>query len=474
MERELYDSYIEILKEELLPAMGCTEPIAVALAAATARDTLGALPDKITLSVSGNIVKNVKSVVVPHTGGLKGLAASVAAGIIAGKAEKKLEVIADVTPEQIPQIAKYLEKTPCTVTESNSGCIFDIEIRVFSDGHSAATRIAGHHTNIVRIEKDGVALLSVDYQDTPKETAAASENSTSDNHLENIPNSIFSASSCGDNTALTDTETNPPSSNCGQFANKADRSLLSIENIVRFADEVDLSLIHDTIARQIAYNTAIAEEGLKNAYGAQIGRILLASYGDGVQNRAKAMAAAGSDARMNGCELPVVINSGSGNQGMTTSLPVIVYAKELGATDELLYRALVVANLVTIHLKTGIGRLSAYCGATSAGCGAGAGITYLYGGRYREISHTIVHALAINSGVICDGAKASCAAKIASSVEAGLLGMHMFLHGSQFKDGDGIVTKGVENTIRNVGELAREGMKETDREIIHLMLQKMS
>lgn len=186
------------------------------------------------------------------------------------------------------------------------------------------------------------------------------------------------------------------------------------------------------------------------------------------------MAAAGSDARMNGCELPVVINSGSGNQGMTTSLPVIVYAKELGATDELLYRALVVANLVTIHLKTGIGRLSAYCGATSAGCGAGAGITYLYGGRYREISHTIVNAIAINSGVICDGAKASCAAKIASSVEAGLLGMHMFLHGSQFKDGDGIVTKGVENTIRNVGELAREGMKETDREIIHLMLQKMS
>lgn len=432
MEKELYDSYIEILREELLPAMGCTEPIAVALAAATARDTLGAIPDRITLLVSGNIVKNVKSVVVPHTGGLKGLAASVAAGIIAGNAEKKLEVIADVTPEQIPKIKEYLEKIPCTITESNSGCIFDIEIRTFCGEHSAAVRIAGHHTNIVRIEKDGKVLFYIDYQD-----------------------------SFSENTA------------CEQSRKKADRNLLTVENIVRFADEVDLSLIHDIIERQITYNTAIAEEGLRNAYGAQIGRILLSSYGDGVQNRAKAMAAAGSDARMNGCELPVVINSGSGNQGMTASLPVIVYAKELGATEELLHRALVVANLVTIHLKTGIGRLSAYCGATSAGCGAGAGITYLYGGCFREISHTIVNAIAINSGVICDGAKASCAAKIASSVEAGLLGMQMFLHGSQFKDGDGIVTKGVENTIRNVGELAREGMKETDREIIHLMLQKI-
>lgn len=464
MEKELYDSYIEILKEELLPAMGCTEPIAVALAAAIARDTLGTLPDKVTLSVSGNIVKNVKSVVVPHTGGLKGLAASVAAGIIAGKAEKKLEVIADVTPEQIPQIAEYLEKTPCTVTESNSGCIFDIEIRVFFNGHHASARIAGHHTNVVRIEKDGVVLFHADYQDSSGESTAGHKTS-----VDGLP--------AGKNTTAPTRADIPSaplaSSDCAQGAGRADRILLSVENIVRFANEVDLSLIHDTIARQIAYNTAIAEEGLRHAYGAEIGRILLASYGDGVQNRAKAMAAAGSDARMNGCELPVVINSGSGNQGMTASLPVIVYAKELGVSEELLYRALVVANLVTIHLKTGIGRLSAYCGATSAGCGAGAGITYLYGGRYREIAHTIVNAIAINSGVICDGAKASCAAKIASSVEAGLLGMQMFLHGSQFKDGDGIVTKGVENTIRNVGELAREGMKETDREIIHLMLQKI-
>ncbi|MDE7328046.1 MAG: L-serine ammonia-lyase, iron-sulfur-dependent, subunit alpha, partial [Lachnospiraceae bacterium] len=376
------------------------------------------------------------------------------AGIIAGKSEKTLEVIADVQPEQIPLIAEYLEKTPCTITESNSGCIFDIQIRVFQNGHNAAARIAGHHTNIVYIEKDGEVLFSVDYQDSVEENSPENKDPITENFADENPADLRPA-------------------NHMQDIQKADRRLLTIENIVQFANEVDLSLIHDTIARQIAYNTAIAEEGLKNTYGAQIGRILLASYGDSVQNRAKAMAAAGSDARMNGCELPVVINSGSGNQGMTTSLPVIVYAKEIGAPEELLYRALVVANLVTIHLKTGIGRLSAYCGATSAGCGAGAGITYLYGGRYREIAHTIVNAIAINSGVICDGAKASCAAKIASSVEAGLLGMQMFLHGTQFKDGDGIVTKGVENTIRNVGELAREGMKETDREIIHLMLQKM-
>ena len=427
MEQKLYDPYINILKEELLPAMGCTEPIAVAYAAAIARDALCMIPERVELTVSGNIVKNVKSVIVPHTGGLKGLAASAAAGIIAGNAAKKLEVIAEVTPNQIEQITAYLKKTPCTITESNSGCVFDIKICVFSGEHFAVSRIAGYHTNVIYIEKDNVPLLDIGYSD----------------------------------------------SSDSAHVSGADRSLLCVEQIVQFADTVDLSLIHDIITRQIEYNTAIAKEGLRCAYGAEIGRILLRSYGDSVQNRAKAMAAAGSDARMNGCELPVVINSGSGNQGMTTSLPVIVYAEELGASEEMLYRALVVANLVTIHLKTGIGRLSAYCGATSAGCGAGAGITYLYGGRCREISHTIVNAIAINSGVICDGAKASCAAKIASAVEAGLLGMQMYLHGSQFKDGDGIVTKGVENTIRNVGELAREGMKETDKEIIHLMLQKI-
>ncbi len=238
-----------------------------------------------------------------------------------------------------------------------------------------------------------------------------------------------------------------------------------------FADEVDIQDVKAVLDRQISYNTAIAKEGLKGKYGANIGRVLLMSYGDSVSNRAKAWAAAGSDARMNGCELPVVINSGSGNQGMTVSLPVIVYARELEVSDELLYRALVVANLTAIHLKTGIGCLSAYCGATSAGCGAAAGIIYLYGGRYEEIAHTIVNSLAINSGMVCDGAKASCAAKIASAVGAGLLGMQMYMHGSEFYGGDGIITKGVEKTIANVGDLAREGMAQTDKEIIQIMMR---
>ena len=383
MEKSLYQAYVNILKEELVPAMGCTEPIAVAYAAAIAKDTLGALPEKIELSVSGNIVKNVKSVVVPNTGGLKGIFASAAAGIIAGDAKKELEVIADVTPEQIVQISDYLNHAEFTISESQSGCIFDIGVRVIAGTHTAFTRISGYHTNIVRIEKDGEILL--------------------------------------DKVGDGDTE-----------SHETDRSLLNVEQIVTFAEEADIADVYDTLKRQIDYNTAIAEEGLQHGYGAQIGRILLRSYGNTVQNRAKAMAAAGSDARMNGCELPVVINSGSGNQGMTASLPVIVYARELQVSEDMLYRALIIANLVTIHLKTGIGRLSAYCGATSAGCGAGAGITYLYGGRYREIAHTIVNAVAINSGVICDGAKASCAAKIASAVEAGLLGMQMYLHGSQF------------------------------------------
>ena len=448
MEQKLIDAYVSILKEELVPAMGCTEPIAIAYAAAVARDTLGALPERISLAVSGNIIKNVKSVIVPHTGGLKGIASACAAGIIAGDAGRELEVIAEVSAEQIAQISGYMETASITVTQSTSDYIFDIEVHAYAGGHNAICRIAGFHTNIVHIEKDGAVLQHIDYSEEADNTPSACEHTDT---------GIPAANTCADTPSASHT----------------DRSLLTVENIVRFADEVDLALVHDTIALQIQYNTAIAEEGLAHGYGAQIGRILLRSYGNTVQNRAKAMAAAGSDARMNGCELPVIINSGSGNQGMTASLPVIVYARELGVSDELLYRALIISNLVTIHLKTGIGRLSAYCGATSAGCGAGAGIAYLYGGRYREIAHTIVNAVAINSGVICDGAKASCAAKIASAVEAGLLGMQMFFHGSQFRDGDGIVSKDVENTIHNVGALAHEGMRETDKEIIQLMIQKI-
>ena len=421
MEQELYHAYLSILREELVPAMGCTEPIAVAYAAALARQTLGAIPTAVDVRVSANIIKNVKSVVVPHTGGLRGIRAAAAAGIVAGDAGRELEVLSQVSEAQLPGIAEYLKETPISVDASDSGYIFDIQITVRAEEHTAFVQIAGSHTNVVQVEKDGGVLV----------------------HREFIE---------------------------GGQAEQTDRSLLTVEQIVEFADCVDIGDVGPILERQITLNTAIAEEGLRGDWGANVGRVLLNAYGADVANRAKAMAAAGSDARMSGCERPVVINSGSGNQGMTASLPVIVYAEELKASQEQLYRALVVSNLVTIHLKTGIGRLSAYCGATSAGCGAGAGITYLYGGKAYEISHTVVNAVAINSGMICDGAKASCAAKIASAVEAGLLGMQMQRQGTQFYGGDGIVRKGVENTIRNVGRLARYGMAETDKEIIDMMI----
>ena len=421
MNQALYSAYVKILEEELVPAMGCTEPIAVAYAAALARKALGEMPHSVEVHVSANIIKNVKSVVVPHTGGLRGIGAAVAAGIVAGDADRELEVLSAVTEEQVEAMAAYLKDTPISIAASDNGYIFDIQIRANAGEHTAFVQIAGSHTNVIRVEKDGVVLRSLEYTE-------------------------------------------------GGQAEKTDRSLLNVEQIIEFADCVDIEDVKAVLDRQIDFNTTIAEEGLSGKWGANIGRVLLNAYGNDVANRAKATAAAGSDARMSGCEKPVVINSGSGNQGMTASLPVIVYAKELNTTREQLYRALVVSNLVTIHLKTGIGRLSAYCGATSAGCGAGAGITYLYGGKANEISHTIVNAVAINSGMVCDGAKASCAAKIASAVEAGLLGMQMQMQGEQFYGGDGIVVKGVENTIRNVGRLARYGMAETDKEIINMMI----
>lgn len=422
MDKRIYNGYIKILEEELLPAMGCTEPISVAYAAALSRDTLGAVPDKVEISVSGNILKNVKSVVVPNTGGMKGVNSAAAAGIVAGVAEKKLEVISVVTEEDKKKILAYLKTAEFSIEQSQSGCIFDISVRVSKGQDSALVRIAGHHTNVVLIKKNDKDVLNLNFQ---SEEAAC----------------------------------------C------ADRKLLSVDKILKFADCVKIADVEGIIKRQISYNTAIAEEGLKNDYGAKVGKVLLGAFGEGVHNRAKATAAAGSDARMNGCSLPVVIVSGSGNQGMTASLPVIEYAKHLKVSEEKLIRALVVSDLITIHLKTGIGRLSAYCGAVSAGCGAGAGVCYLYGGGYDEVSRTIVNALAINSGVICDGAKSSCAGKIASAVEAGLLGFEMSRNGSGFVGGDGILEDGVESTIDNVGDIARVGMRETDEEIIRLMIK---
>ena len=412
--------YIAILKEELVPAMGCTEPISLAYAAAVARYTLGCLPETAVVTVSGNIIKNVKSVIVPHTGGLRGIAAAVAAGFVAGDETRHLEVLSRVPDEKVAEIADYLKKDTVSVEQSTSGRLFEIVITAKGAGHTVRVEITDGHTKVSRIEMDGEELFA-------QEQAFAE-------------------------------------------AEHTDRSFMTVEGIVRFADETELEEIIPVLSRQIACNTAIAMEGLTGNYGAAVGKVLLDTYGDNVHTRAKAWAAAGSDARMSGCELPVVINSGSGNQGLTASLPVIVYAKELKVSQEKLYRALLVSNLVTIHLKTGIGCLSAYCGAISAGCGAGAGVTYLFGGDFKAIAHTVVNAIAINSGVVCDGAKASCAAKIASSVEAGLLGMYMYQNGRQFFGGDGIVTKGVERTIENVSALAREGMKETDKEILKIML----
>ena len=421
MERDIYSAYIRLLEQELVPAMGCTEPIAVAYAAAVAAKELPELPETVDISVSANIIKNVKSVIVPNTGGLHGLEAAAAAGIIAGDPDSKLLVISKVTQGQQKEITEYLRKAKFTVAESDSGALFDICITLTAGEHRAVCRIAEDHTNIVRIERDGKTLYQRNLENAAPDTAS-------------------------------------------------DKELLTVERIVEFADTLEIAHVQALFDRQIKCNMEIANEGLTNNYGARIGQVLLKTRGEDVITRAKAYAAAASDARMGGCEKPVVINSGSGNQGITASVPVIIYGRELGVSQEQLYRALAVSNLVTLHLKSGIGPLSAYCGAISAGCGAAAGITYLYGGQFREIAHTIVNAIAINSGVICDGAKASCAAKIASAVEAGILGMEMFRQGSQFMGGDGIVSKGVENTINNVSRLASEGMRKTDAEIIKIML----
>ena len=418
---EKYQAYIQILKEELVPAMGCTEPIALAYAGAKAREILGCVPDKVLVEASGSIIKNVKSVIVPNTNHLKGIPAAVTAGIIAGKAEKELEVIAEVTPDEIEQMITFLKETPITVEHIDQGSTFDIVLTLYKEDSYTKVRIANYHTNIVHIEKDGEVIFDIPVEGENEE-------------------------------GLTD------------------RSLLDMKSIWNFINTVDVVDIKEVIGRQIEYNTAIADEGLRGDYGANIGSVLLSAYGDDVRTRAKARAAAGSDARMNGCELPVIINAGSGNQGMTCSLPVLEYAKELNVTEEKKYRALALSNLTAIHQKTGIGRLSAYCGAVSAGAAAGAGIAYLCGGGYEEVIHTVVNALAIVSGMVCDGAKASCAAKIAASVDAGILGYNMYLNGQQFYAGDGIVTKGVEATIQNIGRLGKEGMRETNEEIIKMMI----
>lgn len=412
--------FIAILKEELVPAMGCTEPISIAYAAAKARQTLGDTPVRAKLEVSGNIVKNAKSVIVPHTGGLRGIRSAFIAGLIAGNADAQLEVLSSVTAQQIEEIKRVKETFAVEIVTPENARTFDIAVTLKSATGEAFVRIADTHTNIVCIRKDNKTLFEKLLVDMPQKT---------------------------------------------------DRSALTVENIYEFAQTVDTAQVQEILERQIAYNMAIAEEGLKNDYGANVGKVLMRSYQPDIKITAKAYAAAASDARMNGCELPVIINSGSGNQGITASVPVIVYARGLQLPKDKLYRALCVSNLITVHLKDGIGTLSAYCGVVSAGAGAACGVAYLLGGAQKELAHTLVNALAIDSGIICDGAKASCAAKIATAVESGLLGLQMYYNGNQFFAGDGIVKKGVENTIRSVSRLASDGMKETDKEIIKIMME---
>lgn len=420
--KEIYSAYTEILKEELMAAMGCTEPIALAYAAAIARRELNDLPDKVLVQTSGSIIKNVKSVIVPNTGHLKGIPAAVSAGIVAGNPDKELEVIADVSKDDIKNIEKFMQEKEIVVEHLDEGIIFDIVITLYKGEDYAKVHIINSHTNVVLVEHNHQILKSSDcLNDMPSDTVKY--------------------------------------------------ELLNMKDIWDYINHVELVDIKDILDRQIAYNMAIAEEGLQADYGANIGKVIFSSDANSLKARAAAMAAAGSDARMNGCELPVIINSGSGNQGITVSVPVITYAKELKATDEQLYRALALSNLTAIHQRTPIGRLSAYCGAVNAGAAAGAGIAYLSGGDYEAVIHTVVNALAIVSGIICDGAKASCAGKIAFAVEAGILGYNMYMQGQQFYGGDGIVKKGIEDTLKSVGRLGKDGMKGTNEEIIKIMLE---
>lgn len=424
-DKKRYDNYVRILRNELVPAMGCTEPIAIAYAAAKTREVLRTKPEHVSVRCSGNIIKNVKGVVVPNSGGLRGIRVAAVLGVVGGDAEKELEVLNGITKEKIEE-AKELSgrKGYCECGLAENVDNLYIEIKASAGGETAEVVIQGAHTHIARIVKNGGVL----YEDAGKSKAEPAG---------------------------------------------GDKSLLDVRHILEFTNEFKIEDIYDIITRQIEYNTVISDEGLERPYGAQVGRTLLEEYGDrSVAIRARARAAAGSDARMNGCPLPVVINSGSGNQGITVSVPVIEYARELRVSEEMLYRALVFSNLISIHQKRFIGDLSAYCGATSAGCGAACGIAYLKGAGYQEICDTITNSIATIGGMLCDGAKASCAAKIAAAVETAITAYTMSAQGRVFQAGEGLVEDDIEKTIQNFGMVGREGMRETDIGILKLMCEQ--
>lgn len=424
MDRNIYVNYVELLKKELVVALGCTEPIAIAYAGAKAREVLGAMPDHCVVSCSGNIVKNVKGVTVPNSGGLKGIDVAATLGIVGGDASRKLAVLERITENEIEKAKQLLTENFCECELVEGVENLYIIVRASRGEETAEVEIKDYHSNITKVKRNGV----IEFQ---KEEEARTEN---------------------------------------QFP---DKSLLNMKDILEFADTVEIGEVQEVLARQVEYNGAIAEEGLKKPYGAQVGQTLLSDFdAKSVKLRAKAYAAAGSDARMSGCPLPVVINSGSGNQGITVSLPVVQYAREYHKTEEELYRALVVSNLTALHQKKYIGSLSAYCGAVSAATGSGAGIAYLLGAGYEEISNVITNTIANIGGMVCDGAKPSCAAKIASAVEAAILAVHMGRKNRVFHSGEGLVKDDVEETIRSVGRMGRQGMKATDIEILNIMLGK--
>lgn len=423
MDRKTYENYVRILENELVPALGCTEPIALAYASAKAREVLGCFPEHLSVLCSGNIIKNVKGVKVPNSGGMKGVEAAAVLGMTGGDAGQALEVLESVTEADIARTEQLLAEGFCDCILKEGVANLYIEARAAAQGHEAVVVIEEEHTNITRIEKDGEVLFEQEKKEIKEEE-------------------------------------------------EPDKALLNLADIITFADEVDIKDVQKVLKRQVKYNTKIAEEGLNNPWGAQVGRVVLDEFGDDVKWRAVAKAAAGSDARMSGCSLPVIINSGSGNQGMTCSLPVVEYAKELGKTEEEMMRALCVSNLVALNQKKYIGSLSAYCGAVCAAAGAGAGITYLSGGTLEQIENTVVNAIANAGGIVCDGAKPSCAAKIATSLQAAVLSHKMAMRGLTFSRGEGLVMDCPEDTIKAVGYVGRAGMKQTDVEILNLMIGK--
>lgn len=418
----LKNTYSQILNCELVTAMGCTEPISIAYCASYAGNLLGKKPERCVVHCSGNIIKNVKSVVVPQTGGLKGIEAAAAAGIVALAPELQLEVLTALTEDKRKELRQLLDLGIIDVRPLDSGHALHIIVELFAQGDSVSVEVVDGHTNIGKVVKNGSVLH--------------------ENKLE------------------------------AQNSSEIDYSLLTVEGILKYADSVDLEDVREVLERQISYNSAISREGLEHVYGAGIGPTLMESAGNSLREQCKAAAAAGSDARMNGCSLPVVINSGSGNQGLTVSLPIIVWAKNMGCSHEELLRALCVSNLIAVRQKTKIGRLSAFCGATSAAVGAVCGIAYLDKAEASVISQTIINSLATIGGMVCDGAKSSCAGKIASAIDCAFTGYEAAKKHRGYLNGEGLVKVGVEETIDSVARMAARGMHGTDLEILDIMLDK--